>query len=81
MNNLLNFRSFFKFLSQNKAYTAIDIFGLSVSLMFVILISIYTVQELSTDKFHEKGERIYVLGNEEMAATGVPIAYIRNLCP
>lgn len=89
MNNLLNFKSFFKFLSQNKAYTAIDIFGLSVSLMFVILISIYTVQELSTDKFHEKGERIYVLGNEEMAATGVPIAYrlqsrypeIEKVCP
>ena len=37
MNNLLNMKSFLKFLSRNKAYTAIDVFGLSISLMFVIL--------------------------------------------
>lgn len=89
MNNLLSFKSFIKFLGKNKSYTAIDVFGLSVSLMFVILISVYTVQELSTDKFHEKGDRIYVLGNEEAAVTGVPIAYrlqqrypeIERVCP
>lgn len=69
MNNLLSFKSFIKFLSKNKVYTAIDIFGLSVSLMFVILIAVYTVQELSTDKFHEKGDRIYVLCNENAPAT------------
>ena len=49
MNNLLNFKSFFKFLGRNKAYTLIDVFGLSVSLMFVLLIAVYTVQEMSTD--------------------------------
>ena len=48
MNNLLNFKSFFKFLGRNKAYTLIDVFGLSVSLMFVLLIAVYTVQEMST---------------------------------
>ena len=52
MNNVLNFNSFLKFLSKNKAYTAIDVFGLSISLMFVILITVYTAQELATDKFH-----------------------------
>lgn len=35
----LNFRSFFNFLGRNKLYAAINIFGLSVSLMFVILIA------------------------------------------
>lgn len=65
MNNLLNLKSFIKFLSQNKAYTAIDIFGLSVSLMFVILIGVYTMQELSTDRFQKKADRIYVLGSED----------------
>lgn len=66
MNELLNFKSFFKFLSKNKAYTAIDIFGLSISLMFVILIAVYTVQELSVDKYQEKAGRIYALGSEEV---------------
>ena len=56
MNNLLNFKSFLKFLGRNKAYTLIDVFGLSVSLMFVLLIAVYTVQEMSTDKFHTKAE-------------------------
>ena len=28
MNNLLNFKSFLKFLGRNKAYTLIDVFGL-----------------------------------------------------
>lgn len=65
MNNLLNLKSFIKFLSQNKAYTAIDIFGLSVSLMFVLLIGVYTMQELSTDRFQKKADRLYVLGSED----------------
>lgn len=64
MSNLLNFKSFFKFLSRRKAFTAINVFGLSVSLMFVILIAVYVSQGVSTDRFQEKRARIYVLGNE-----------------
>lgn len=89
MNNLLNIKSFFKFLSKNKTYTLIDVFGLSVSLMFVVLIAVYTVQELATDSFHEKGSRICVLGNENGPMTAVPVAYrlqerypeIEKVCP
>ena len=75
MNNLLNFKSFLKFLGRNKAYTLIDVFGLSVSLMFVLLIAVYTVQEMSTDKFHTKADRIYLVGNENWMATGAAIPY------
>jgi len=64
MNNLLNFKSYVKFLSRNKAFSAINVFGLSVSLMFVILIMVYVGQGLSTDRFHVNGERIFVIGNE-----------------
>lgn len=89
MNNLVNFKSFFKFLSRNKTYTAIDIFGLSVSLMFVILIAVYSVQELSTDKYHEKGDRIYVLSSEANTGSAYKLAYrlqerypeIEKVCP
>ena len=76
MNNLLNFKSFFKFLGRNKAYTLIDVFGLSVSLMFVLLIAVYTVQEMSTDKFHTKADRIYLVGNENWMATGAAMIEI-----
>ncbi|MCC8197856.1 MAG: ABC transporter permease [Tannerellaceae bacterium] len=74
MNNLLNFKSFLKFLSKNKSYTFIDIFGLSVSLMFVVLIAIYTKQELTVDSYHEKKDRIYVLANDEHLGTAYRIA-------
>ena len=51
----LDFRSFFNFLGRNKLYTAINIFGLSLSLMFVILIADYTVRQLTVDSFHFDG--------------------------
>ncbi|MCD8135951.1 MAG: ABC transporter permease [Parabacteroides gordonii] len=64
-------------------------FGLSVSLMFVILIAVYTSQELSVDKFHTDGDRIFVLTEEDGPATALPIAYylkerypeIEKVCP
>ena len=65
MNNLLNFKSYVKFLSRNKAFSVINVFGLSVSLMFVILIMVYVGQGLSTDRFHENGDRIFVIGSEQ----------------
>ena len=61
MDNLFKFRSFFKYLGKNKLYTFIEVFGLSVSLMFVILIAIYTKQELSVDHFQENRERLYLI--------------------
>ncbi|MCL2651717.1 MAG: hypothetical protein FWD60_11950 [Candidatus Azobacteroides sp.] len=64
MKDLFNFGTFFRFLYKNKLYTLINIFGLSLSLMFVILIAVYVKQELSTDCFHSKANRIYALGNE-----------------
>ncbi len=62
MKNLFNLKSYFKFLSRNSAYTAIDIFGLSISIMFVIIIGVYYLQESSIDQSQSKGDRIYTLG-------------------
>ncbi|MDO5570509.1 MAG: ABC transporter permease [Bacteroidales bacterium] len=62
MKNLFNLKSYFKFLHRNLAYTLIDIFGLSVSLMFVILIWIYYSQENSVDRQLSNAKRIYSLG-------------------
>lgn len=64
MNNLLNIKSFLKFLSRNKGYTAIDVFGLSVSLMFVILIAVYVERELNIDKQQANYDRIVAIGNK-----------------
>ena len=89
MNVLSNWKSYLKFLERNQGYTAIELFGLSVSLMFVILIGVYVSQELSTDRFHEKRDRVYLIGSEESPLTGAAIPYmlkerypeIEKVCP
>ena len=55
-------KSYFTFLSRNKAYAAIDIFGLAISMMFVVIIGGYTWQELHVDRQHSKADRMYYLG-------------------
>ena len=78
----LNFRSFFNFLGRNKLYAAINIFGLSVSLMFVILIADYTLRQLTCDDYHAKADRIYVIGNEERITSGYYLQkYLRDRYP
>ena len=55
-------KSYIKFLSRNKAYAAIDVFGLAVSMMFVVLIGCYTWQETHVDTQQSKADRMYYLG-------------------
>ena len=57
-----NIKSYFTFLSRNKAYTAVNVFGLAVSLMFVIVIGLYAWQEFSIDRQHSKAGHIYAIG-------------------
>ncbi len=52
-------KSYFKFLSRNKAYTAIDVLGLALSFMFLFLIGAYIWQETYVDSWHSKRDRIY----------------------
>lgn len=65
----LDFRSFFTFLGRNRLYASINVFGLSLSLMFVILIADYMFRQFTVDKFHTKADRIYVITNERNANT------------
>ncbi len=62
---MFSLKSYFNFLSRNKAYTAINLIGFSVALMFVILLGLYVAQESRADDFHENGERIFRLLDEE----------------
>ncbi|MCM1532023.1 MAG: ABC transporter permease [Bacteroides sp.] len=91
---MINFHSFLKFLNRNKVYTVINVFGLAVSLMFVILIFVYAWQEFTVDKFQADRERIYVeydfgADGEDGPGDGLPVAYwlkerfpdIEEICP
>ncbi|MDB5024706.1 MAG: FtsX-like permease family protein [Mucilaginibacter sp.] len=51
----------FRNLWRNKAFSVINIVGLSVGLACCMLIFLYTMDEVSYDRFHEKKESIYHL--------------------
>lgn len=53
-------RTFLRFLERNKLYTFINVFGLSISLAFVVLIAIFTERQMNTDSFQEKADRIFL---------------------
>ena len=57
-------KSYFKFLSRNKAYTFINVAGLVVSLMFIILMGDYAWRQYSIDSWHKNADRIYLMGEE-----------------
>ena len=53
-------KSYLKFLSRNKLYTAIEFIGLAVSLAFVIIIGSYVWQQFAVTREHPDRERVYV---------------------
>ena len=59
-------RSYLKFLSRNKLFTAIEFIGLSVALAFVILSFCYVMQQFAVMRENPDRERIYAVGTEEL---------------
>lgn len=57
----MKINSYLTFLSRNKAYTAINVFGLSVSLMFVVLIGLYYEHETGVDQQIPDKERVVLV--------------------
>ena len=55
-------KSYLKFLSRNKLYTAIEALGLAVSLAFVIIIGSYVWQQYAVTRENPDRERVYVPG-------------------
>jgi len=60
-------KSYLKFLSRNKLYTAIEAVGLAVSLAFVILIGSYVVQQYGMAHEVPGWDRIYAPGTDNFA--------------
>lgn len=58
-------KTYLKFLSRNKLYTAIEFVGLSVALAFVIISFCYVVQQYAVTRENPDRERIYAVGDKE----------------
>lgn len=57
---------------RNKLFSAINMAGLSLGLACVMLIVLYTKDELSFDRFHENGPNIYRIVSEYSPSPGAP---------
>lgn len=57
-------KSFWNFIKDNRLYTFINLFGLTVSMAFVLLLAVYVSRQLTTDSFHKNADRIYIYANE-----------------
>ena len=57
-------KTYFHFLSHNKLFTCVNVLGLSISLMFVLLIANMTIRQFSIDAQVKDADRISLLANE-----------------
>lgn len=62
MKQIFQLKSYFTFLGRNKAYTFINVSGLSAALTFVVLIGLYVWQSYGIDHQHAKAGRTVVMG-------------------
>ena len=76
-------KSYLKFLSRNKLYTAIEAVGLIVSLAFVIVIFCYTWQQLAITREAPDYKRLYALttGREWFSAWPGEMAAVQDRVP
>ena len=76
-------KSYLKFLSRNKLYTAIEAMGLVVSLAFVIIIACYTWQQFAVTREAKDYKRLYVLsgGQEWVSAWPGELAAVEDRVP
>lgn len=52
-------------LMKNKSFSLINIIGLAIGMAGALLIALWLQNMLTMDRFHEKGNRLYVLSNRD----------------
>ena len=67
-------KSFLNFIRKNGLYAFINLFGLTVSLAFVLLLAVFVSRQLTTDAFQKNADRIYLYANENPEAHAGPFS-------
>ncbi|MGI9549972.1 MAG: ABC transporter permease, partial [Aurantibacter sp.] len=61
---MTSIKSYLRHLNKNKLYSSVTVLGFAISLTFILLLSVYIVNELAVDDFHKNKDRIYRIENE-----------------
>ena len=72
-------KSYLKFLSRNKLYTAIEFIGLAVSLAFVILIGSYVRQQWKAARGYPEWKKTYAVGLSSATVEAAPRSGLAEL--
>lgn len=59
-------KSYFRFLSRNKLYTIIEVFGMAIAIAFVVFIGSFVIREYNTDSEIKKQGNIYIGHSERL---------------
>src|SRR5450631_2471201 len=65
------FKIAFRNLLKNKAFSFLNIAGLSIGMASAVLILLWIQNEVSYDRFHKNGNNIYVVWNRGMMNTDI----------
>ena len=58
-------KSYFRFLSHHKLFTAINILGLCLSMAFLLLLGDLIYRQTTVENYQTRADRTYALGNED----------------
>ncbi|NER13032.1 FtsX-like permease family protein [Leptobacterium flavescens] len=75
------FKTFLRFLNKNRLFTGITVFGFSIALMFVVLLSVYIDSELAVNDFQLNKDRIYRIENEDTFFSAPIADDLKNTVP
>lgn len=59
-------KSYFRFLTRNKLYTTIEVFGMAIAIAFVVFIGSFVIREYNTDSEIKKQGNIYIGHSERL---------------
>ena len=74
-------KSYLRFLSRNKLYTAIEVVGLSLALAFVIVLSSYIVDDMSVNKALKNTDNVYICHQKNTIAAYDLVATLYESVP
>ena len=74
-------KSSIKFFTRHKLYTMVNFIGLTIALTFVLILATYIRKQLSTDSFHEKGDRIILVANDSYSSAYYLHKYLKERFP
>jgi putative ABC transport system permease protein len=78
---MITLKTYIRHLLKNKLYTLVTVLGFALSLMFVLLLSVYIQNELSVNDFQKNKNRIYRIENEEPDFSGPIAVSLKNSIP